>query len=456
MKYFLVISILLIGKSAGSCLCKAERGGSVIHQERAEHPVACKEKLASWAFRKASSNKICSGNEEDFKIKWSCGGDFLEKTFSCKEMEEAIIAKALVDSALYSQYLASPEKLAPTIPSVGCGEDMPVQPQSSADQKIILKIEDENELRSVVKKLLPGIGESVLDSIDSGSLKFLLHNDNYVDGGEAKGDDMGDTHGFELSFTKDAGNGYEMTISYASNLYTNFANPENKGFWKDEEGNWHVAQYFIEENIGKILLEKQKKGDAFFWRVGGGVQQLNKSNPMGTFGLFSALGSQNIFHKQVSESYPGTAKLYDNLGQKGDEVAPFIEMGVGKRQTVAQKGPARVFLEGDLGARITGVEDASYVTIDAGAYYEINLGRNIGFKAGGGYQASVYADGTGMKGRHVDVIMGSRKIEAGLRYENRSMEIPGYQNALPSTVENREMFAPKDDVVWSVYIKYKW
>lgn len=464
MRIILTLFLVFFGRlSFAQCECEATANGHPFFSKTVGSSSQCKQALANHAAEAKKTGAMCpTGDEEkrEFQLTWSCGKlgenpEKHEKIFACDELEDISHAQELLKAALYASNYADGAVIEPKAPSPECGEDAAAPPLAPEDHKIVLKIKNQEELKSVLRSMLPKDSEkSVLDSVEDGNIRFLIHND-YALTGESKSDDVGDTHGFELTFTKAAGDGYNLQITYESNLYTNFADPKNIAFWTDEDGNYHFAQYYIEENIGKIILEKQASGDAFYWRLGGGLQELNKSDGEGTFGVLSALGSQAKFHETVAEN-SGGARLYDNLGQEGDEISPFVEMDLGKRQTLIESGRSKVFVKGEVGSRITGIDDASYLSGSAEAHFERLIGETFTVRVGGGYRAELYADDSQTEARYVDVVVGSRKFKAGMRYEKRFSKVPGYQNALPPNYVNRDLYAPKDDAVWSVYVQYNW
>lgn len=474
MKTLVYLLTFLLWEVAWSgCLCQAYRGEAPFYQKEMSDENACKEALAAASFELFENGMVCSGTKsetkKDITISWMCGEEAAkEKSFACEDFQSMSDAKKLLNSTLLAQSISKPEDLEPgrsaEIGKLKCdgrkeAEALPIKPVSKDGEGVLLQFEDEKSLRAFIKRIIPNAPDhqSVLDSVENGSIRFLIHNDNYWNrDGKARGDDMGDTHGFELSATKALNGGHNVGISYESNLYTNFEDPVNKGFWRDTQGNLHVAQNFIEENIGKIMIEKAKKGDAFYWSAGGGVHQLNKSDGDGTFGRYSAMGSQIDWHKAVARRYPGTATLFDNKGQDDDEVEPFVQFNAGKRQVLAQFNRTKAFADVEGAARITGVDDASMASVSGRVGVERKLGGNGAVRAVAGRRSAVYSDSSKLNARFVDVIIGTRKVQTGFRYENRYDPLPSYQNALPEDYAGRDDFAPRDESVWRLYVQYQW
>ena len=458
----------------GDCLCSATKDAKYFFEADVKSETECKEAILSTALNRAKRGEVCADGEAALLFNWSCSEKKKiprqEHSISCDELSGMINAQELLSSVLLVSRIDESKKLelkAPGAQERDCVNEADVgEKELVGDIKNVEGIEvvihDRTELEETVKSLVQEkaiVGEA-LDLIENGGISFYIHNDNGVGnmiGSERRGDDIGDTHGFKLSFVKAIGEGgYRLRIEYESNLYTNFATPEKRGFWKDDDGNWHVAQYFIEENLGKVVFEKQAKGDAFFWSAGAGLQELNKSNPEGTLGFFSAMGSQVVWHKAVSDMAPGSARLYDNLGQEGDELAPFIEAEAGKRYTMSQTVNSRLFLEGKTGLRYTGVENASFGTASASANFDYQLTPTVATRASVGYEAKVYVDGSNAGASFIDIIVGGKEFQGGFKYEFKNGRAPAYQNALPSGFVDREVYAPRDDNLWTIYIKYKW
>jgi hypothetical protein len=480
MQILLIISILLISTSAFSrCKCNATKNGNYFFQQDTESSNICKQVVQEEAFRQYKNGLICNQKHALLNIEVSCEKEnrnsiYKSLKLSCEEFEGMLNAESIIDSLLYTTAYTKPENIDPMAEiknDVYCEKDTSLQ-IAKQDTKVYpgdaikLVIKNRDDLISVIQDSFPNLkGEvpgAMLDKIEDNSLSVYLHNDNNLadleKGGDA--DDMGDTHGLKLTFSRAIANGeYVVDIEYESRLFTNFKDPTDKGFYKDTFGNWHVDQLFIEENIGKVVLRKQKNGDAYYWSVAGGVHQLNKDNGNGTLGIFSALGSQVAFHKKMSEIKPGSARLYNNIGQSGSETEAMVEGKIGKRFTMTSSVDTRTFLEAEAQARLTGVNDASYVGVRVAPYADYQLTRNVALRAGVGLQSKFYSDGSRQSGTFFEVVAAGKSVEAGFKYEMYNDGIPTYQNPLPNSMYNKEEksdLAPPNENIWTIYFKAKY
>ncbi|MDP7321183.1 MAG: hypothetical protein QF441_11270 [Bacteriovoracaceae bacterium] len=450
----LVIFLFFSFNSFSECECIAISDNRELLRQQAQTASECKNILIADYLKMFESNKICQNKEKEYSYKWSCHSapaikNFQDQKVTCEDLKKEIENFSAVERTL--GVIMAVDELHEQINVLAGSKsayDSPCQRQNEnnilsefiEEDSVVsleIKLQDQNSLEEALKKLMPETGKipgDVLDQIEHGSFSFSLLNDNnwldYENGGS--GDDIGKTHGLKFTFVKAIdGIGYNLRIEYQSELNTNFLDPINKNFWLDNDGNYHVDQYFIEENIFKFLLEKEKSGDAFYWNFGGGVQQLNKEDGEGTLGILSALGSQARFHEQMVRLKPGSARLYNNLGQLGSQQGVFLEAGVGKRSSLYQDQKNRVYVENYVEARYSPeVTGASYLGTEAGVYYARALTQNSAVRLGLGYQGSAYEDGSSQKGRFILVEIGGKSYKVSFRYE-QTYESADYLNALP-------------------------
>ncbi|MCO4754372.1 MAG: hypothetical protein KC478_07805 [Bacteriovoracaceae bacterium] len=469
MKKLIILSLFISQSVFANCICTALLNGKYYFEKETLNQVKCQELLVSQNVQSVKNGRLCGSDEKSFELNWACGEKstkkLTKKSFSCKEIQGMISAQTLMSATLYASTFTSAASIAPTklIQTKDCGPSE-IQPPSAAatNDSIVLEIEDDKDLKETLEKLFPEnkskVGD-IFDQIKNGSFTFWIHNDNsvtdLVQGGGS--DDIGNTHGVKVSFSKAIGDaGYKLSIDYESNLFTNFTTGDRSGFWSDEQGNWHVDQNFIEENLGKVVLEKQAQGSAFYWKAGGGVHQLNKSDGKGALGAFSALGSQIAWHKLSVKARPGSARLYSNKGQEGDELAPFLEVGAGKRYTTFEGTRTRGFLDGNVESRISGVEGSSYIAADANLTVDYQLNSSVAARASAGHKSKVYVDGSETSGQYIEVLVGSEKYQAGIKYDFLDGKVPDYQNALPAEFVNRQELAAKEENLWTLFMKYNW
>ncbi len=465
-------SNLAIGQD---CECIGYSGKKQFFQKQTKSEKLCDAELYSWFLNQHAKQKICKGNQDILKIQYTChrkGEPFKlrNQEYGCQKIDDMFGATQVAAAVAYSQVLSDENNIDPTemIRSDNCEDaiqkSITDKIKDPAEGKIILNIKDKADLKNTLGSILvlnkQKLPAHILDDIENAAVTFWIHNDNNWFNGGSGGNDIGNTHGMKLEFTKNLkGTGYQLTISYETNLYTNWSNPANPSanFRLAPDGGWLVTQFFIEENIAKVMLEKKKQGDAFYWSASGGIHQLNKDDPDGAFGIGSALGSQRWLHSTLNNHQAGSARHYDNLPQFGEsEVAPMVEGSIGKRTSLMTGQDTRVFLKTEGSARLTGVSDASYVGGDTGIFVDRRLIGSSAVRAGFGYQAKVYSDQTTQDSKYFEVIVGTKHLEAGFRYDWNSGLLPGYQNALPVDFENRDELQQEDQNIWQVYIKGKW
>lgn len=477
IKYILLI-LFTNPVFASDCICIAKLDSVIIFQNSVKSESACKESLADEVYKRYQNKLLCENDGELKAIHWTCQRDrkksldFKLKKVSCKEMLGLETARSLLSAGLVSQLLLSLDEI-----NVGheialndkCEKDnetlSEIQTTNSKGKKIRLDLESEVEARKILKVIIGGeeklysLPGDIFDKIEGTSFVFHLKNDNNMldvqEGGDA--DDIGFTHGLKFSLHKKLeGTGYYLTVEYESNLYTNFQDSLSPNFTRDEEGNWHVSQHFIEENFGRILLEKEKDGDVFYWSIGGGIHTLNKDNDNGSIPGFSALSSQTFFHDIVNEVSPGNARVYDNVAQDGSENGLFVDTKLGKRGTILGTDRTRVYVQGETRLRGSTVEDASYVSADAGAFVDWRINSRNSARLGGGAKTDLYIDGSQVSGSYVEIGVGNEDYSAKFRYDMVGDATPGYQNALPKNFSNREIHIPVNENMWEISLEYKW
>lgn len=480
MKYLILITLFLVSFNLqASCRCLAMLNGVFYFDQTVVGEEACHRALMEENLNNYKVKDICSRGAKSFELNWSCESKALKpKTFSCKEVNSVRAAGDLMDAALFVNHFAKMSEIAPVAPgsrSSLCGKgegfnQVGVQAnklasygQAKNPQALVLELKDRNELLDLIKRIFPDksgtqIG-NILDQIEGGAFSFSIHNDNSLTdiGKRGESDDVGNTHGIKASLTKAwDGSGYRLKFEYESNLYTNYKSPDNRGFWVDDDGNYHVPQNFIEENIIKVALEKHEDGSNFFWKMGGGLHQLNKSDTSGALGFFSALGSQNAFHKYINNVTPGAARTYENEVQEGDELAPMIEVGVGGRKTLLQGQKYRVFGQASLESRATVVNDASYAKGEVSGNFDYQVSNNTAARLTAGVSSKRYLNGDSTDAKFIEVVVGTREFKGGVRYDFLDGHVPNYQNAMPQKQIDRKDYAAPEETLWTLFVDYKW
>lgn len=484
---FIFLAFLFSTNIYGSCLCRATKNGMFYFEQRVKSKAKCESEILTHNLQSYKQGRICTNERSSISIKWACvknknDMNLKPKIFSCSEIVGMGNVETMLSAVNFATVFTQPKALSPTAMIEADAKEKCTEKDEKVSQKKSEKSDDNKnisksdikgvgvhinndiELLATLEKVLPKkyqpIPGEILDQIKSGTFSFHLLNDNNIVDiqGGGVGDDIGKTHGLKINFEMALDRpGYKMAIEYASDLYTNFTDPINtqNSRWWDDQGNVHASQNFIEENIGKILIEKEKKGDAYYYSYGGGVHQLNKTNGKGTLGILSALGSQTKFHEFVVNN-GGKARLYNNIGQPNDdEVSLFVEGKLGKRTTLLQTDNTRTFLEYEAKARLSGVEDSSYIGVKGAAYVDYQVTQDFATRVGLGHESKVYASGDTTNVKFVEVVMGSKKYEAGFKYEFSNSETPSYQNALPDSFVDKHLYIPKSEGIWNAYVKYK-
>ena len=465
MKWLLILSFT-ISSSFARCLCTATVEGKFIFEETVGNKISCKDRIMSANLNALENRSICSNKEKSFDVNWSCAekgqrvNSQKEESFSCEELRGMLYAGQLMEAALYTTHLTSAKAVTPKVADkVTCDNQTPTP---DAPEKIILKAKSKEDLKQSLETIAPvkkGLISEIFDSVENGSISLHIHNDNGAGEliGIYGGDDVGNTHGVKFTISKALGeSGYNITIDYGSTLHTNFTTGSVEEEWEDEEGNRYATQNFIEENIVKLIIEKEAKGEAFYWKAGGGVQQLNKSNSKGALGVFSALGNQNAWHSAFASAIPGSARNYTNVAQEDDELGGFVDLKLGKRFTTHSSDTSHGFIDGSVSGRATGVEDASFVSAEASMNYDFKLNKDKVARASAGVRSRVYVDGSKTHSPYAKVVVAGKQYEVGFKYEFYSGTVPEYQNALPENFVFREELAAKEDNLWRLYVKYKW
>lgn len=470
---------LLSTSAYASCHCVVKNNGRYFYEAKVDNIQACKTQTQQQALRQFKDNYLCSQMKVSFSL--SCQPAASNElnmdsySLSCSDLEKMHSAESIMDSVMYSTKFTSFKSIDPNklIKNENCLQDKEHTSKlvesfdiPQEQPKLRIKIHNEQELKELLASVNPQFKNSlpgdVLDRVNDMSLSIFLRNDNSINdiGQGGNSDDVGDTHGLKLLFSKALdGDGYILDINYESSLYTNFVSPDNKAYTKDADGNYHISQYFIEENIGEIILRKQKSGDAYYWSIGGGIHQLNKSDPSGSLGFMSALGSQTVFHDGLNKISTGSARIYNNVAQDGSESSASVVASAGKRFTIEQSESMRIFLEAQANAKVTGVKDASYIGAKVAPYLDYQITDKTAARIGAGIETRVYADKKDITAAFVEVAIGNENLEAAFKYELSANDSPDYQNALPSKLygqEFRDSFAPAQESTWTIMLRGKY
>ncbi len=131
---------------------------------------------------------------------------------------------------------------------------------------------------------------------------------------------------------------------------------------------------------------------------------------------------------------------------------------IGKRSTFLKDDNTRVYAEGKLGARLTGIKNASNINGEMGLFIDQEFSDSTVLRVGVGYKTTFYFDKSqsSKQVKYFKVMVGDETFEGGLRYNFISSILPEYQNALPSDFEGREDLKADEENILEVFIKNKW
>lgn len=213
--------------------------------------------------------------------------------------------------------------------------------------------------------------------------------------GPGPDDDFGYTHGLKIIGATKFKNGIRLRLSYSTDLYATKIGP------KDAEG--LVPQYFMDENLGKFIVDNMDAGNTYYWKVEAGWHQLNniyEPNP------FSASTQQLVLHKLVNPVLPQRQILNVSEGY-GRQNGVVVGGSLGLQKTFEYK---RLKLRPQIEAGVSGstLKDSShsYASLSLEATFVIKNEFKINALMEG--QAKLHAQGV------------QYSYFAGLRLEGRS------------------------------------
>lgn len=452
MKWVALSFIFVSYTVLADCLCEGISNSKLFIQKKARSQDSCKAGIIEELLAEHKQGIFCL-SEESIEIKWRCDGSLSQKKISCDLLrdivtgEESLILAQSIEGLLTSDYS----------PQITC-DDRKMEGMS-------LNFKDKKEFEQSMNDL--GLkGSEILDRVNDGTFTLVSTNDNLITdmGHGGKSNDRGNTHALLMKFDKALNDEYFVTISYESNLFTQFTNPEKPNYKKNAQKITHVSQFFIEENLAKLTLSKAKNGDALFGDVGGGVHQLNKDKINNSV-IFSALtqqrGFHNLFIDHQQRTNPGqkvVTKVYNNVPQRGSKTGVMLEGALGKRHTVdgLSGDRMRTFLEGSATGRLTSIDNASYAGGEVSANTDIRFFRETTLRLSGGVRSKVYITSQTTNEKFVNVSVGNRKFETGITVTEPDKKLAGYQNPLPQNMARRDELAPGKNKFYQVYFKVKW
>lgn len=447
---FIIPALLFSTSVLADCLCTND----LFNRDKAVASVdACKSLIVEELYAAYEDQVLCQ-TDASIEVNWSCGTTPQNKKFDCslfgdmKAAKNNLLLTTSLDTTLKKDFS----------PAVICEDE--------GIKGLKLSFKDKKDLVTSLEEM--GLkGSEVFDKVDNGSFTMILTNDNWITdmGKGGKSNDRGNTHSMLMKFDKNIGKeGYILSLSYESNLFTQFTNPEKPDYKRDAQNITHVSQNFIEENVAKLVLAKAKKGDAYYWEAGGGIHQLNKddiNNPV----LFSGLRQQEAFHdafisyqRKKTPDQRVVTKIYDNIPQSGSETGLMLEGAIGKRLTLDPLSGKRIrtYLDGSVTGRATTVHNASYAGLESSLNTDIRIFNETGLRITAGNRARVYVNSDTTSENFVNVAVANRKFETGVTYTDPSKKLAFYQNPLPRDMARREELAPGRNKFYQVYFKVKW
>ncbi len=329
-----------------------------------------------------------------------------------------------------------------------------------------IDIKNDTELKKVLNETLDeDTASDFFDKIQNSKLSVALSNDyNFSDGNDpdpnVPADDLGRTHGLEISFVKNIApiinkDEYYISITYSTELYSNstepaaFQNDYRDVLYQNEEGVYVADQWFKEENFFKAVLGKFESKDAYYWKAGVGFHEINaEENDRGV--LLSAIGQQR-FHHELLNRNENRYRVYNNIAQDNvSEMGAMIEGEVGRDFTFSESDVRRTWLRVGSKSRLTSVDDASYIGLYGQIGHDYVNSKKVGFRLQTGLTADLYADGSAYSDSYIGLGIHIKplKMAVSLKYIVPFTKDPGYLNALPQDFTNRDANAAPGEPIF--------
>tara|TARA_R110000868_G_scaffold104087_4_gene286266 strand:- start:4050 stop:5123 length:1074 start_codon:yes stop_codon:yes gene_type:complete len=337
-----------------------------------------------------------------------------------------------------------------------------------ATSAIRLHFSSDQELKSAITTLADEASASkIFDEVKNGKVTLQLLNDfNFEDSNSGDlskvNDDLGRTHGYKITIHKNiapiGGDKYYLTLSYESELYTNSDQPEafkadyREILYRNDDGFWQGDIYYKEENILKLMINKVKSKDAYYWKAGAGFHQINADDADRPF-LLSGVTQQAWFHRAINNSRGAVYREYNYLAQpNASRSGVEIEAEFGRDMTILEGDHSRTYIRTGVEARLSNIENSSFV----GAY--ISLGHDIhnqdstlpGIRVVTGYLARKYSDSIYSES-FAELSIQGENLGASVRYVVPHTDDPAYLNALPLDFEARDANVPnREPTIWLI------
>lgn len=218
-----------------------------------------------------------------------------------------------------------------------------------------------------------------------GILAFAV--DPHVADIDAKGMDVGYTHGTELEVSKTDSRGRTYRLHAGTNLY---ALPTGEPITRGKDGHPIIPINFTEENIFSASADNLDGPDGLKWKGGAGIRILNSDHVTSA----GATKQQVVFHKTMDAKGMQPEYVYRPDG-RGVRTAPFVEGAVGYTHTLSTKGSRTVRTQSYVEPQIFPTTDASNVKVHSELSLRIRRKKSL-IKAVVGADAIAHKDGVAL------------------------------------------------------------
>jgi hypothetical protein len=348
---------------------------------------------------------------------------------------------------------------------------------SSSDyfsDNVQLRVQDDTELEEILYDVFDSDSASdIFDKVQNTKIELALVNDfNFTDPNSNDlsklNDDLGRTHGFAFAITRvldslEEYGEYLITLSYRSEIFTNSTDPVafqedyRQMVYRNENNVVTADQYFKEENLLQVIISKAIQKNAYYWKVGLGLHEIN-ADDIDRSSLYSALTQQQAHHTNLNEwGDRPRYRVYNNLAQHNVSTMGVNIYGeFGYDYTFNETINSRLFTRVGMMSRLTTIEDASYI----GGYsslvfdYDISDSYFPALRLSGGANIKQFSTGhyseaylsSGLHGKYVGLT---------LKFSKPLTRDPHYLNALPVDFQDREALIPPNETLVHLMLEGK-
>lgn len=423
MRIFFFLLAFGLAKAGANCDCSASIDRVPLFSHIVASENECYEKHVAAALTSKKALEFCTQGSRQRELRWGCGKEVISNFINC-EGASAQVSAQLVQTL---KSFEAANKLGKS-----CRPDFFVSNEikkvsSLGAEKIQLHFDSEEEMRRKLKDIIPG---AILDRpVDKWEFAVHLPNDNKGWGlfdvlFKSTPNDYGNTHGLKFSAARGDGNGYHLTIEYSTNLYT--SKVPGSAEVKDAQGIVHVDQYFLEENLFKLMVDDMDKRNPIYFKAGIGWQNLNNDH-VGSVAT-SAGKQQQEFHKFLNSVEPGLARKYNNVGRGQDNDGLYLEGAFGLQQQKVLSDTMRVRSYQEVGAGgSTIASNTNFVRAEVGASVDYQpSGSKYAARVGSSLEAEKYSGDPMQVSSSVFVEMGKESFKCGTKITRRKGRGPSY------------------------------